>query len=194
MRQLTVVLALLVLAGVAMGQTQITNSLHDLRTYVTPNATEICIFCHTPHNALKNGPSGDLWNHADSTQQFTFFDGSTTGTPNQASLSCLSCHDGVTGVDSYGGTSGSTNIPSSSSAYVGTDLQNDHPIGIAYPPTGGSYNALAAAQTAGIKFFGGGTDQVECASCHNPHKGATANYFLRIDNSASALCLACHNL
>lgn len=39
-----------------------------------------------------------------------------------------------------------------------------------------------------------GTDNlqpyVECASCHDPHSEKTT--FLRIDNSASAVCLACH--
>lgn len=32
---------------------------------------------------------------------------------------------------------------------------------------------------------------VECASCHNPHKTVNGS-FLRMSNSGSALCLACH--
>lgn len=32
---------------------------------------------------------------------------------------------------------------------------------------------------------------VECASCHDPHQANTAT-FLRIDNTGSAVCLACH--
>ncbi|MDH5573626.1 MAG: cytochrome c3 family protein, partial [Gammaproteobacteria bacterium] len=32
---------------------------------------------------------------------------------------------------------------------------------------------------------------VECASCHNPHTSETAT-FLRMANTGSALCLACH--
>lgn len=32
---------------------------------------------------------------------------------------------------------------------------------------------------------------VECASCHDPHSGNTT--FLRIENTNSAVCLACHN-
>ncbi|MCM2288709.1 MAG: cytochrome c3 family protein [Sulfuritalea sp.] len=33
---------------------------------------------------------------------------------------------------------------------------------------------------------------VECASCHDPHSSANAT-FLRIANTGSAVCLACHN-
>lgn len=33
---------------------------------------------------------------------------------------------------------------------------------------------------------------IECASCHDPHS-ATNGIFLRIANTASAVCLACHN-
>jgi predicted CXXCH cytochrome family protein len=32
---------------------------------------------------------------------------------------------------------------------------------------------------------------VECASCHDPH--STNQTFLRIANTGSAVCLACHN-
>ena len=32
---------------------------------------------------------------------------------------------------------------------------------------------------------------VECASCHDPHQSNTST-FLRIDNSGSAVCMACH--
>jgi len=32
---------------------------------------------------------------------------------------------------------------------------------------------------------------VECASCHDPHVSDTLT-FLRMDNTGSALCLACH--
>jgi predicted CXXCH cytochrome family protein len=38
----------------------------------------------------------------------------------------------------------------------------------------------------------GGTGNVECASCHDPHKGENAT-FLRIANTSSAVCTACHS-
>lgn len=41
-------------------------------------------------------------------------------------------------------------------------------------------------------FAGGDGPSVECASCHDPHV-STNNTFLRIDNTGSAVCLACHD-
>lgn len=41
--------------------------------------------------------------------------------------------------------------------------------------------------------------KIECASCHRPHgktpspAGSPVNFFLRVDDSDSALCLTCHN-
>jgi len=44
-----------------------------------------------------------------------------------------------------------------------------------------------------IQLYRRGTEPyVECASCHDPHQSDT-NTFLRIDNTGSAVCLACHN-
>ena len=43
--------------------------------------------------------------------------------------------------------------------------------------------------------FGSGSlaqPSVECASCHDPHTGANPT-FLRVANTGSAVCLACHN-
>jgi predicted CXXCH cytochrome family protein len=44
----------------------------------------------------------------------------------------------------------------------------------------------------------GGVAQVECASCHDPHQGNTdpalgATTFLRLANTSSAVCTACHS-
>lgn len=74
----------------------------------------------------------------------------------------------------------------------GTDLSNDHPIGVPY-----------RGLTAGTDYAGGTTTsggfEVECASCHDPHGvpsgGAGSAFigtFLRIANAESALCLTCH--
>jgi predicted CXXCH cytochrome family protein len=42
-------------------------------------------------------------------------------------------------------------------------------------------------------MYGATNDQVECATCHNPHDQTTFGKFLRFDNAASALCTTCHN-
>ena len=91
-----------------------------------------------------------------------------------------------------------------STPYVGQDLTGSHPISITYDPTvmPNDFNAiktdaagdyLTANASDRIPLYGSGAskDQVECASCHNPHNH-TYNDFLRTDNTSSALCTACH--
>lgn len=61
--------------------------------------SEICIFCHTPHNSL---PSSPLWNKDDPGYTYTLYHSSTVqavpGQPDSASILCLSCHDGTTAI------------------------------------------------------------------------------------------------
>lgn len=182
------------------------------------------------------------------------------------SLACLSCHDGTQAMDNlinapgsggYDVTGGGANglgytwqgsrvdatgklINSATSlAMLGSDLSNDHPIGIKYcgggptnaapgtactdpdfvAPTSGVVNGntvfwvdttggTAARNKTDMQLYtrtftaGGAGPSVECGSCHDPHadnttpnpgglpnSGAT---FLRIANTNSAVCLACH--
>ena len=82
---------------------------------------------------------------------------------------------------------------------IGTDLSNDHPIGFAYNASLSRLRALTgtgaiAKVTATNAVSGGAGALVECSSCHDPH-GVTGTFsFLRISNTSSALCLACHTL
>lgn len=77
-----------------------------------PGGQQICIFCHTPHNANVEG-GAPLWNRAFSTQVFSRYSSQTlqirvnpaartpaaydapAWQPDGASKLCLSCHDGV---------------------------------------------------------------------------------------------------
>jgi predicted CXXCH cytochrome family protein len=168
------------------------------------------------------------------------------------SIACLSCHDGTQAMDNIrnapgsggfdatgGGAGGLTyswtgadvmaNTPSTL-AMLGSDLSNDHPIGIQY--CGGyttvlgckdtDFNAPATGTIGGATAFwvettGSGVGRqkadmilyqrnfaanngaytaglypsVECASCHDPHN-PTNGTFLRVANTGSAVCLACH--
>ena len=123
------------------------------------------------------------------------------GDPAGVSLLCLSCHDGVTALDSFGGTAGT--VPLSGSANVGLDLSNDHPISI-------TYNAALVAldselhdptlTTSGLganidddMLEGAGNNLLECSSCHDVHNTANVANLLRKSNVQSALCLTCHN-
>lgn len=193
-------------------------------------------------------------------------DGATTAV-GSVSLACLSCHDGTTAMNvlinapgsggynaagaAWAGTWSGPAATSSTDgrmtagrvAMLGTDLRNDHPIGIQYgggprlstslPAVGTPYTDFRDADfvpaqsatlngqpvwwvdtgaqgngrqktdmqlyTRATAYIGGTTSAiastvpqpyVECASCHDPHIiNAT---FLRIVNTGSALCLACH--
>jgi len=153
------------------GQTvTIANSPHNLNNIpgVTLPQSQICLPCHTPHNAAYNG--GDfLWNHnVDMSKSYTLYTqvhstrfGSTSSANpilDSTSRLCLSCHDGAIAVDAYGGGSGTTNmgtiadsngvvgggaIAASSGGGTDNDLSNDHPVGVGYP-------GLTATTTAGV--------------------------------------------
>ena len=127
---------------------------------------------------------------------------------NSGSTNCLLCHN-ISGSE--------PSIPTWGVAYIGTDLTNDHPVGIRFPPSGPGtdFNAPSKSQGA-ISFFdtdgnghadsnnvrlydSGAGFRVECASCHDPH-GVPSNgagsknnpTFLRVANTGSKLCLTCH--
>jgi predicted CXXCH cytochrome family protein len=177
----------------------IINTPHNLNNYPGVNipGNQICLPCHTPHNALLSGEQNVLWNHAETTQTFVMYS-STAGQPEGPSKMCLSCHDGVTAIDNYGGTGG-TGIVMTGPAALGTDLSNDHPIGIEYPTSMPSeYNDPSTFDPGigggpGVKLVEiNGIERVECTSCHNVHNNGLGN-FLRVPIQESYLCLQCHN-
>ena len=284
---------------------------------------EVCVYCHTPHGANLSsaqvaGFKGPLWNRTIKVTNYQTYDelGTTsltqdvTSSPGSASLTCLSCHDGQTAIDSIinmpgsgmGNTSqwetqntafldswppggggptshmglnstngvlgnGQGSLQAVCSAVspgagwtqlvpngcgpgisiwtlpgqgcltchadtgdgvgagviadfrlfnIGTDLRNDHPIGITFPTSNGpgtDWNTPAGVQGSSNYFetiANGRMDKeeirtydgrVECASCHDPHGVPTAGpgtvfnkTFLRKQNTnGSAVCLTCHN-
>ncbi len=174
------------------------------------------------------------------------------------SIACLSCHDGTqamnvminapgsggfdpagsalagtwTGPAATATQVGSLNYSTASIVNIGTDLSNDHPVGIQYGGGGATsadadgafggatadpdfvkpYKATINAKpvwwvdtsigTTGVREktdmqlytradLGATEPFVECASCHNPHSSSNPT-FLRIANTGSAVCLACH--
>ncbi len=179
----------------------IVGSSHDFTGAGWNTTGELCIVCHTPHNADQTVVDSPLWNHDVTTSTFTLYSSSTLnstpGQPDGRSKLCLSCHDGTVALDSFGGTTGTNFI--TGAANFGTDLSNDHPISITYD--------TALATTDGELFDPattnsglGGTiaqdmlfnNKVECSSCHDVHN--TANNFMLVkSNAGSALCLTCHD-
>ncbi len=177
----------------------ILNSPHNLNNYpgVTVPGNRVCMPCHTPHNASVSGELGALWNHAVTQETFTMYS-SSAGQPEPPSKLCLSCHDGVTAIDNYGGVT-STGIVLTGSENLGTDLSDDHPIGIAYPTSNPSeFNdptgfAPGIGGGPGVQLVAiNGLDRVECTSCHQVHNNGLGS-FLRVPIQESYLCLQCHN-
>ena len=157
---------------------------------------EICLPCHAPHNT--DSAAGYLWNHDyQPSSAFTLHPDAELG---HGSLICLGCHDGQTAIDSFGGNTGSTVI--SGDEALGTDLTDDHPVGIEYPYTPGGYNRYAAPGTiwgshpavGNLPLWDSsvGANRIECTTCHTPHSNSI-NPFLRVSNAGSGLCITCHD-
>ena len=233
---------------------------------------EICVFCHTPHGADTSAavPLWNRVLAAPTTYQTynslgtSSLDGATAPV-GSVSLACLSCHDGGQALNvminqpGSGGfntglpfgtvipggnltTDGKLGPSATTISNLGTDLRNDHPIGIQYgggmpgniaypsgpvadgafrdadfrgaqwsnlngndvwwvdtPGTGAAgtrektdmqlYTRLAGG-TSPVPGATGNQALVECASCHDPHSENPT--FLRVQNTNSAVCLACH--
>lgn len=188
-KALFILLSLAVAAGLFA---VITGSAHDFSGNAWSGG-EICVPCHTPHNADTTVSLSPLWNHELTTESFTVYtgvdiDATDLDQPNGDSLLCLSCHDGSVALDSFGGSTGTNFIAAAGN--VGTDLSDDHPISFTYDATlvtnDGELNAPPAAYLDGLS-------RVQCSSCHDVHNTSNIASLLRISNAGSALCLTCHN-
>ncbi len=207
-------------AGIA--DTKHNLSVTGTGTIKSTDQTEICVFCHTPHDAIKND-NIPLWNHTLSSTAsygtyasptFNATDAADIGgvTESTAAVSnlCLSCHDGTVAVNSMnnpsnarptttmtgGSGAGSAFIPAGNSnlGTGATALKNDHPVNFTYD--GALVTADGGlknpASLTGVKLF---NNKVQCASCHDPHtsQDPTGMAFLRVSMAGSTMCLACHN-
>jgi predicted CXXCH cytochrome family protein len=135
---------------------------------------EICVFCHTPHGA-DTSAAVPLWNRTlPAPASFTTYDSlgtssldGKTATVGSVSIACLSCHDGVTSMSAVinapgSGTAGDAawqagtwsganqtagKLAAGLITNLGTDLRNDHPIGIQYGGGGIKLSTPSAATT-----------------------------------------------
>ncbi|HWP13305.1 MAG TPA: cytochrome c3 family protein [Ramlibacter sp.] len=135
---------------------------------------EICVFCHTPHGA-DTSAAVPLWNRTlPAPASFQTYDSLGTSsldgkvaTVGSVSIACLSCHDGVTSMSAVinapgSGTSGDAawqagtwsganqtagKMAAGIITNLGTDLRNDHPIGIQYGGGGIKVSTPTAATT-----------------------------------------------
>ena len=190
------------LTGTLLGQT-IVGSAHDFSDDSWNTTGQICLVCHTPHNADVAVTNAPLWNHQTTTAIYQTYSSATmnatTGQPDASSKLCLSCHDGTVAVDNFGSQTSGTHFISGG-ANLGTDLSGDHPISFTYDAALASIDQGLYDPTTTSSGLGGTINddlligsQVQCASCHDVHNGSGVARLLRISNDASALCLTCHN-
>lgn len=174
----------------------------------TAATAEICVFCHTPHGA-NTAVDTLLWNRTFGTDPTVFAPytsatstamASVTGLSTVAML-CLSCHDGSTAVYTVDNPANSGTVTAvgdvashiSANKIIGNavltnDMSNDHPIGFDYSAVAAIDSGLQPAASMTLPLQG---TLMDCSTCHNVHDNTYAP-FLRMANSASALCTHCH--
>ena len=140
-------------------------STGTLAPAVNAGTAEVCVFCHTPHGSA-TGAAVPLWNKNLPSGPFTTYDslnsasleGEIVGV-GSVSIACLSCHDGSQAMDSmlnepgsgadnaFAQTIGAMTDLTNGIAMLGTDLSNDHPVGVQY---GGGGQAAGGAEAAAL--------------------------------------------
>ncbi len=157
----------------------------------TGRDTEICIFCHTPHNST---PQGALWNRKDTpvtsfgryssptlyiTHNAAAIAAAKYGEPNGSSRLCLSCHDGVTalGLVKNGAQifmQGGNDLITGIAKFDANKVKlGHHPVSFVYDTNvvaalvsklqGGPYKLPTLVQRLDKNKY------MQCATCHDPH-------------------------
>lgn len=219
---------------------QLNTSTLTQAVYQPGAASLMCLSCHDGQqavDAVMNMPGSgnystlpneaflDTWNNPSG------FGGNhlTLGTPAwgpsgypgvnfSTNTTCLTCHSPGVQENALSGSA-----IDFTAASIGTDLRDDHPVGVGFPATTGAgtdWNTPNGSHSGGavelaffdensnsrpdkneIRMYGsGGAPRVECASCHDPHgvpsagPGSSFNpTFLRKTNQNSVVCLTCHS-
>lgn len=179
----------------------IVDSMHNLSAsgpgpVKAATQTEICIFCHTPHNARPDIPY--LWNRQDPAEAYTPYASSTlkaaVGQPTGTSRLCLSCHDGTIAPGAVLSQTSAITFAASMtgrSSILGTNLADDHPVSFDYSAAASANSQLVSAASLPSVVRLDSTGQMQCTSCHNPHNDQYGK-FLVVSNLASGLCISCH--
>lgn len=218
---LTLGLCLIPTAIVCAQASEISGTLHNLSVsgpgpIKSQVETEICRFCHIPHNAEIPSP---LWTHKMSEAQYKVPSIRTASgaleqvpQPDGSSRLCLSCHDGTVALGDVTGRrqpiplSGTNRFTPAHSGYIGTDLTGSHPISFVYPkqspgPSGngadmGTRSLGEIKDISAVRLDGEG--KMQCTTCHDPHSdqyyksGLVPHFWVK--PTFDGVCLACHYL
>ena len=188
------------LAMAGIGTTRHNLSVSGPGTVKAASETQICVFCHAPHNS---SPVAPLWNRKTPAASYVPYSSSTAravaGQPTGSSLNCLSCHDGTIAMGEVlsrasriGMAGGATTLPAGRSN-LGTDLSDDHPVSIRYDASLAAAHGgqLVDPSTLNGKVRLDAGSRVQCTSCHDAHDDSNGK-FLVVSNQAGALCMTCH--
>lgn len=205
--RITTLVALGALAGVLQAQpTSVVNSPHNLSAggpgvVRATIESEVCIFCHAPHNA---SPVRQLWNRFDPVSSYSIYSSRALdahpGQPTGNSKMCLSCHDGTIALGSVlsRGTpiqiaGGITTLPPGASN-IGTDLRDDHPISFRFDAALAAQDSkLRSPVTLPAEVHLDANSELQCTTCHDAHNNSFGS-FLVARNDTSQLCITCHNM
>ena len=209
---------------VASGIANTPHNLSSTGTFVSNDETDICIFCHTPHHG---GTELPLWNRQSTAASFNAYGTTLAGTyvadsdVGPASLACLSCHDGITSFDTLVNAPGKgggvpvdmnwvftvdgntvSDVLTSKTSIIGTDLKNDHPVSVPYKENVASLRAKTTVissieMTAGTLTASLGSDASSRTATSNRwsvkgfiSEDATIEDLLR---DGKVECVSCHD-
>lgn len=151
------------------------------------NTNEICIYCHTPHQADTSLTTDGvpIWNRQLSSATYTVYSSPTFNAtitqPDGVSKACLSCHDGTVGINQLinnkgsglgtnpansgdtkitntPGGGGNNNMAQDSVPYLGTNLSNDHPVSMLFSSARSPNGSYANEQDYGDNAAPGATN------------------------------------
>jgi len=178
--------------------------------------TEVCKFCHIPHNATSPEP---LWSRDLPQMDYqlpTARGGSSLRArprqPDGSSRLCLSCHDGtvalgkVTSEPKSIAMSGAERLGPGRRGFLGTDLSGSHPISFVMPD--GDAALTESDGDMGLRtlssVLGSGIvrldehGKMQCTTCHDPHAdrfhqpGRVPRFW--VAPTVGEVCLTCHEL
>lgn len=197
--------ALLAAPRPLFAQERVNDTVHNLSAsgpgrIRAQSESQVCIFCHAPHNTAGLRP---LWNRELSGASYQIYRSTTLdalpGQPTGSSKLCLSCHDGTIALGNV--LSRSEQIRMSGDQFIpsgltnlGTDLSDDHPVSFFYSGGLAASDRQLHSPTAlpsEVKLDANG--QLQCTSCHDPHHNRFGDFLVKRPEFGE-LCMACHEM
>jgi len=214
--RLAVPVLVLLPCAAALAQENVASTVHNLSVsgpgeVKALGETEVCKFCHIPHNTVAAEP---LWGHALSEVEAYRVPtrrgrGLPAPQPDGSSRLCLSCHDGTVALGDIAQSgeiiemSGPQRLEQGRRGHLGTDLSGSHPVSIVPMETFGEADRDMVSRPAALIEAEGivpldAQGKMQCTTCHDPHSdryydaGRVPRFWVR--PTVDEVCRACHEL